>query len=148
MKINLIKNIFMGLVVALSVVFMLMLMSEDQDVVANTKESAAISFGLIFTYILCGISILTVLFLAGRGLINKPKSAIYMGLGLVVILVLFGIFYALDPGEITETYIKNGIETANASKVIGGALKATYALVIISVLLSVVLSVKSVFNKK
>ncbi|MCK9481375.1 MAG: hypothetical protein M0R38_06405 [Bacteroidia bacterium] len=148
MKINLIKNIFMGAVVVLTLVFIIMLASEDSDVVANTKESAAVSFGLTFAYILSGISILTVIFMAGRGLINKPKSSVYMGIGLGVLLVLFAIFYAIDPGEVTKTYIKAGVETASGSKTIGGALKATYALVIISVLLSVVLSVKDVFNKK
>ncbi|MBX2986229.1 MAG: hypothetical protein LC109_07735 [Bacteroidia bacterium] len=147
MKFNVIKNTLMGLIVVLTLVFIFMLMSEDSDVVASTKESAAISFGLIFTYILCALSIVTALFMAGRGLINKPKSSIYMGLGLVGILVIFGIFYAIDPGELTATYIKGGVTTTNASKVIGGALKATYALVIISVIISVTVSVRDVFNK-
>lgn len=148
MKFSVIKNSLMALIVALTLVFVFMLMSEDSDVIANTKESAAISFGLIFTYILCAISIVSALFMAGRGLINKPKSSIYIGLGLVAILVLFGIFYAIDPGELTATYIKGGITTSNASKVVGGALKATYALIIISVIISVTVSVRDVFNKR
>ena len=58
-----------------------------------------------------------------------------MGIGIVVILC--GICYAFASSEVTELYINNGLESASASKRVGGGLLLTYILGSIAIVVSI-----------
>jgi hypothetical protein len=63
---------------------------------------------------------------------GDPKSLIRSGLGVVAILVVFGIAYALSGNEVTEQYRNFGVESGS-SKLIGGGIITVYLLFFIAI---------------
>jgi hypothetical protein len=65
--------------------------------------------------------------------IGNPKSLVSGAIGLVFLLVVFGIGYSIAGSEVTATYSKFGID-AGLSKYVGGIISTTYILVLIALI--------------
>jgi hypothetical protein len=148
MDINkLIRPIGFGVVIVLLFIFLIMIFGEDADVVKNSKSSSAVTFGFWLTFVLLLGVIVAVFMMSGRGLINKPKSAIIAAGGFVALILFFFIGYAIDAGEVSESYLKGGIETPSQSKRVGGILNATIIVMGFAILFSIAMSVKDLINR-
>ena len=91
-----------------------------------TKESNGVSMGLTLAYILAGAGILGMVAIAVKGMVNKPKSAVKVGIGVAIIVVLFLVGYVIDAGTTSDAWKEFGVTTSTSSKMIGGALIMMY----------------------
>lgn len=142
-----IRPVSFGIVILLLLIFLIMAFGEDADVVKNTKSSSAVTFGFWLTFVLLFSVIVSVFMMTIRGLINKPKSAIIAVGGFAALLLFFFIGYAMDAGEVAESYIKGGVETKGQSKRVGGILNATFIVMGFAVLFSLAMSIKDLINR-
>jgi len=88
---------------------------------------------IIVAYALIGLAVIAVIVLPIINAIGNPKSLVSGAIGLVAILVVFGIGYSVAGSEVTATYSKFGID-AGLSKYVGGMISTTYILVVIAVI--------------
>ena len=61
--------------------------------------------------------------------LSDPASLVKSGVGVVALLVVFGLGYVLSGNEVLPSYIEFGVD-ANLSKLIGGALTMMYVMTI------------------
>ena len=97
--------------------------------ISSTSVESGANAGLVFTLVLAIIAIAASVIFPIVYMISHPKSAISALIGVGVILVLFGIGYALSGDEILITYEKVGFTDPGASKLVGGALKMMYIII-------------------
>jgi hypothetical protein len=90
-------------------------------------ESGLINIALMVTYVLIGIAVVSVVVLPLIKAIDNPKTLIGTAVGLGVLLVIFGIGYALSGDEVLPKYISQGVG-AGISKFVGGLLTTMYLL--------------------
>ncbi len=88
-------------------------------------ESGLINIALYVTYILIGIAIIAVVVLPLIKAMDDPKSLIGTGIGLGILLVVFGISYALAGSEVLPKYADWGVDSG-ISKFVGGLLLTMY----------------------
>jgi hypothetical protein len=91
-----------------------------------------IDFILYLGYALLGVAALASLILPLVNAIGNPKTLVKTGAGLVILLVVYGISYAISGSEVTDVYTKFGVD-AGASKTIGGVLTMMYLLLMVVV---------------
>lgn len=65
--------------------------------------------------------------------LSNPKSLLKSGIGVVVIVVVFLIGWAISGNEVTARYASNGIN-ATSSQLVGGALVTMYILFVVAVI--------------
>lgn len=94
-------------------------------------EQDFVDIMIIVAYALLGLAVLAVIILPVINAIGNPKSLVSGAIGLVFLLVVFGIGYGIAGAEVTATYSKFGID-AGLSKYVGGIISTTYILVIIA----------------
>lgn len=87
---------------------------------------------LYAAYLLVIIGMLAAIVLPVINSFNDPKQLVRGLLGIGILLVTFIVGYLISGDEITATYIKNEVTTANASKMIGGSLIAMYMFFIVA----------------
>ena len=95
-------------------------------------EQDFVDIMMIIAYALLGLAVLAVIILPIINAVGNPKSLVSGAIGLVVILVVFGIGYSIASAEVTATYSKFGID-AGLSKYVGGIISTTYILVVIAI---------------
>lgn len=121
------KIIFYGVVIALLLLtFVFIFGIENTKVIEQTKNSTGVNIGLGLTYVLAGLGVLGMLAIAVKGMIDRPKSAIKVGIGVGVALVIYLIGYLIDGGTTTEAWKEFGVETSSSSKRIGASLIMMY----------------------
>lgn len=98
----------------------------------------AINIGFIILYILVVIAVIGVIVFPVIQMAGNLKSARGTLVGVVGLVALFLIAYAVSPAETGEFYQRMGI-SPNLSKAIGGGLLATYV-VFAGVLISIAYS--------
>lgn len=87
---------------------------------------------LYIGYALFVVAAVLALLLPLGSAMGNPKSLLKSGIGLVALVVLFGISYAIAGDEVTEVYSKFEVGPER-SKWIGGSLIMTYLLFLIAV---------------
>lgn len=87
---------------------------------------------LYLSYILVVVALLSALVLPLINALDNPQSLTKIGLGILIMGVLFLIGYALSGSEVTENYAKFQVGP-ELSKFIGGLLTMSYILVLLSV---------------
>lgn len=92
---------------------------------SDGAESGA-GFGITITFLLGVIAAGTAIIFPIVYMISHPKSAVQALIGIGLILVAFGLGYALSGDEILKTYEDVGFTSPTASKFVGGALKMMY----------------------
>jgi hypothetical protein len=95
-------------------------------------EQDFVDIMIIVSYALLGLAALAAIILPLINAIGNPRSLVTGAIGLVVILVIFGIGYSFAGSEVTATYSKFGIESG-MSKYIGGIINTTYILIVVAI---------------
>ena len=90
-------------------------------------ESGLINIALIVTYVLIGIAVVAVVVLPLIKAIDNPKTLVGTAIGLGVLVVLFGLSYAISGDEVLPRYVSQGVG-AGISKFVGGLLTTMYLL--------------------
>jgi hypothetical protein len=90
-------------------------------------ESGFIDIALMITYGLIGIAVIAVIVLPLIKALDNPKTLIGTAIGLGVLLVIFGIGYAISGNEVLPRYISQGVGSG-ISKFVGGLLTTMYLL--------------------
>ena len=88
-------------------------------------ESGLINIALMVTYALIGIAVVSVIVLPLIKAIDDPNTLIGTAIGLGVLLVVFGIAYALSGDEVLPRYVTQGVGPG-ISKFVGGLLTTMY----------------------
>ncbi len=89
-------------------------------------EGFIANYGLYLAYILTITGAMLAIVLPLIKSFDNPKSLIASAAGVGILLVLFGIGYALSGSEITARYIEVGMESPGISKMVGGMLTMVY----------------------
>ena len=97
-------------------------------------EQMIVNVGIIVAYILIVIGVVTAIVFPLINAMSEPKNLVKSGIGVVAILIVFGIGYALSDSSLTTKFIQSGVETENLSKVIGGALTMVYLLMGVAII--------------
>ncbi len=69
---------------------------------------------------------------AALGVARNPKGSIFGLIGVVVVVVLFGVFYAMASGEMTASALKMGLDSGTV-KIVEACIYITYFFVITSI---------------
>lgn len=93
------------------------------------RENAGAGFGISVMFILSAITVGVAIFFPIAYMVSHPKSAIPALIGIGVILLVFGLGYALSGDEITLAYERVKFTSPGASKLVGGALKMMYIMI-------------------
>ncbi|CAI8263981.1 MAG: hypothetical protein CNE98_01270 [Bacteroidetes bacterium MED-G17] len=117
------------------VVLLLVLISAFGLFGKNINMGANVGLNLAFGLLAVG----TLVAIAGFAiqLKNNPQNSRKSLMGIGIIVILCGICYAFASSEVTELYINNGLESASASKRVGGGLLLTYILGSIAIVVSI-----------
>ena len=91
-------------------------------------EQIVVNVGLIVAYVLVGLGIVLAIVFPLINAISQPKLLVKAGLGLVGVIVVFGIGYALSDAGTSARFIQYGVDTPALSQGIGGALIMVYLL--------------------
>lgn len=91
-------------------------------------EQIIVNVGIIIAYILIVIGVVSAIVFPLINAISQPELLRKSGIGVVGILIVFGIGYAISDSELTRKFIQSGVETEGLSKMIGGALTMVYLL--------------------
>lgn len=91
-------------------------------------EQIIVNVGIIIAYILILIGVVSAIVFPLINAISQPELLRKSGIGVVGILIVFGIGYAISDSELTTKFIQSGVETEGLSKMIGGALTMVYLL--------------------
>ncbi len=108
-------------------------------------ESAGATLGLTLAQVLAGLGILATLALVAKNLLNNPKGAIRVGIGVLAMIVLYFIGRGMDAGE--EYNVGDVVVDGSSSKHVGGLLFLMYALGIVSAIAFVAALVMSIVKK-
>lgn len=86
-----------------------------------------IDIALIGSYILVGVAIVAAVILPLINSLSDLSTLAKSGVGILILLVLFGISYAIAGDEVTAVYTKYKVD-AGVSKMVGGSLIMMYLL--------------------
>ena len=89
------------------------------------EPTLLINAGLYLTYALIGVAVISVVVLPLIKALDDPKTLVGTGIGLGVLLVVFGISYAIAGNEVLPKYTEWGVD-AGISKLVGGLLTTMY----------------------
>ena len=91
-------------------------------------EQIIVNVGIIVAYILIVIGVVSAVVFPLINAVSQPQLLVKSGIGIVAVLIVFGIGYALSDSGLTAKFIQSGVETEGLSKMIGGALTMVYLL--------------------
>ncbi len=89
---------------------------------------------LYISYALVIVAALGAIVLPLINSLGEPKTLIKTGIGLVGLIVVFGVSYAIAGDEVTAVYTNHDVETSGASKLIGGTIVMMYVMLIGAIL--------------
>jgi cellobiose-specific phosphotransferase system component IIC len=103
------------------------------------------SFGVILAYILIAVSALAAIAFPILRLATNPRQAKGAMLGVLALVVVFGISYALSSGEVLPEYEKFEM-TPQATKMVGAGLVSFYILTVVAIGLLMFFGIKRIFR--
>jgi hypothetical protein len=109
-------------------------------------EQVVVNVGLIIAYILVALGIVLAVVFPLINAISQPKLLVKAGIGLVSVIIVFGIGYLLSDSATSARFIQYGVDTPGLSQGIGGALKMVYLLMGIAVVGIVVTEFSKAFK--
>jgi hypothetical protein len=104
-----------------------------------------VSPGLIVCYIFFGIALLASVGMPIIHAIKDPKGLIKALIGIVGLVVLFGISYALSGSEVTAKSAALGIDAAS-SRMIGAGMILFYIVLFVSIILAIYSLIKDIIS--
>lgn len=102
------------------------------DTPVSDSGTSMVDIGLYISYILIFICAAAAVILPLVQSAGDPKALIKSGLGVVAILVVFGVAYVLSGSEVTEQYRQFGVDSGG-SKLIGGGIITVYLLFFLAI---------------
>ncbi len=96
-------------------------------------DTGIIEIFLYLTYLLIGVAVVAAVVLPLINVAGNPKALMRSGMGILGLIVLFFVGYALSSGDLLPTSVENGV-TSSGQKMIGGLIILTYILTVIAVL--------------
>ena len=96
-------------------------------------EQIVVNVGIILAYIMIVLGVVLAVVFPLINAISQPQLLVKAGVGLVGILVIFGLGYALSDSNLTAKFIQSGVDSGSLSRMIGGALKMVYLLMVVAV---------------
>ena len=96
-------------------------------------STGIIEIFLYVTYLLVGVAVLAAVVLPLMNAAGNPKALLRSGMGIVGLVVLFFVGYALSSGDLLQTSMDRGV-TSSGQKMIGGLIILTYILTVMAVL--------------
>ncbi|WP_224996366.1 hypothetical protein [Cesiribacter sp. SM1] len=107
------------------------------------QESTLLDIFLYLGYFLVIIAVAAAIILPLIKSLDHPQSLIKVAGGFILLLVIFGISYALSSGDLAARYPDL---TEQGSKLVGGALITMYILIVLAVLGIAVTEVSKYFR--
>lgn len=105
-----------------------------------------INFGLYATYVLIGIAVLGILIFSVARIISHPGAAKSALIGIVGLIVLGGISYALSSGDDAATRFADLEISEGTSRMVGAGLVTFYLLVGIAILSIIYVEITRLFK--
>jgi len=90
-----------------------------------------IDIALIGSYILVGVAMIAAIVLPLINSLSDLSTLTKSGIGILILLVIFGIGYAISGDEVTAVYTKYEVD-AGLSKLVGGSIIMMYLLTAIA----------------
>lgn len=118
------RIIYYSIVVLLIIIFMVVLVGD---------KYAGSGMGLGISIVLSIVAVLAILVSTVMYLVDNPKSAISILIGIGVFLVVGVLSYVLAPGTITDHHIEYGVESVGKSKLVDTGIYVTIFLSIVAV---------------
>jgi hypothetical protein len=103
-----------------------------------------VDIGLYLSYVLVILAVVSIIVFPVIQAIGDPSGLMKSGVGILAILVVFGIGYVLS-GDETEPYVAFGT-SALTSKIVGGSLITMYLLGVLSFVAIVYSEVSKMFK--
>ncbi len=97
-------------------------------------EQIVVNVGIILAYVMIVLGVVLAVVFPLINAISQPQLLVKAGIGVVAILVIFGIGYLMSDGGLTAKFIQSGVESEGLSRMIGGALKMVYLLMGVAVI--------------
>lgn len=97
-------------------------------------EQLIVNIGIIVAYVLVVIGVVSAVVLPLINSLNEPKSLIKSGIGILAVLVVFALGYALADSALTAKFIQSGVDSENLSRMIGGSLTMVYLLMGVAII--------------
>ena len=109
------------------------------------ENTTWIDIMLYVGYFLIAVAAIAAIVLPLIKSLDNPRSLLTMGAGLVGLVIIFLIAYALAGNEVLPAYAKQGVGETT-SKLIGGTLITMYMLIIIAILSIAATEVSKLFR--
>jgi uncharacterized membrane protein len=84
------------------------------------------NYGLYLAYLLAIVGVVLAIVLPLIKSLDEPKNLVSSAIGIVILILIYGIGYIISDSELTARYIEAGVETEGLSKLIGGMLTMVY----------------------
>jgi hypothetical protein len=97
-------------------------------------EQVFVNIGIIVAYIMVALGVVLAVVFPLINSISEPKTLVKSGIGIIAILIVFGIGYLMSDAGLTAKFIQSGVESGGLSQMIGGALKMVYLLMGIAII--------------
>ena len=144
-KNGLMAALIVGIVI--SAITMIMLLSSDEtELVETIRYSSASNFGLFGVYFLGIGSALLALMLPLLSMLNEPKKLIAPLAGVGALVVIYFISYAFADSYAPPKLVEDFQLTEGESKMVGGAIITMYILVIGAVVSAVYSEISNAFK--
>jgi hypothetical protein len=97
-------------------------------------EQVIVNVGIIVAYALVFIGVILAVVFPLINSISQPKTLLKAGVGVLIVLVVYGIGYGLAGSDLTTKFIQSGVESGGLSRSIGGAIMMVYLLMGVAVI--------------
>lgn len=97
------------------------------------EEGTIVDIMIYVAYGLLGLAIVVAVIMPLINSISDPKSLLGGLLGIVFLLIIYGIAYAISQGDVTSVYMKFGVDEG-LSRMVGASIISMYLLLGISIL--------------
>ncbi|MFM6982637.1 MAG: hypothetical protein ACKOXF_00795 [Chitinophagaceae bacterium] len=125
------RNIFYGTGIGISMALTMAIYLSGRN-----QTGILVGAGLIVMYILIVLAIVAAIIMAVKAIRNSPGKRKWVVTSIGILLVLVGIGYLIDARTVKNSYLEYGIQTTTASGLIGGALIATWIILVVAVIVS------------
>ncbi|MFC2123914.1 hypothetical protein ACFLU5_03800 [Bacteroidota bacterium] len=97
------------------------------------EEGNIVDIMIYVAYALMGVAVIAAIVMPLVNSLGDPKSLLKGVIGIVFLLIIYGIAYVISQGDVTSVYMKFGVDAA-MSKMVGASIISMYILVGLSVL--------------
>lgn len=141
------STILVGIVGILSIIFLVMIIGTGDEAIKAGESSGTVNTFMYIAYAILMVTIALVLLFTLKGLFTNTATLKSTLLGVGAFLAVLIIAYLVSGGD-TREYLYGGLPaTAGESHMVGAGLVAFYILMITSVVVMLLSSVKKLFNK-